>query len=383
MTDTTLEKSLNNYWVVATSIIMGLALILMFLLLPLLVGAVAEHIDITDQQLGWLASADLVGFFVAATAFVFFARKINWRWTAAGLLAALIALNFLSITYKDQIGTFLLLRFLNGLTQGGLAGIFAAHISDTLFPERYYGLYFAGQTILAAFFLYLLPPYIADMASPAPVIHAQSLTALLALIMVVLFMPQRGKDRSQEIVTANTAGFILPLIGIIGLLTFFIAQGGTWAYVERIGNAFGLEATFVGKALSISMAGSFIGAMMATIIDVKWGRALPLIITLIGQLVCLWCLFNYGHRNTPFLLSITLFSTFWAFANPYLFGTLIVVDSSGRTILFANPIFALGIALAPIILSFFISSEDYSSVGYLSALMITISMGLFLWVVKR
>ncbi len=383
MNYTNLEESLSRNIVVATSIVMGLALIIVFLLLPLFVGAATEYMAMSEQQLSWLASADLAGFCIAATAFVFFARKINWRWTAAGLLLAMIILNFLSVAFEEESNTFLILRFLSGLTQGGLAGIFAAHISDTLLPERNYGIFFAAQTIVSAFFLYLLPPYIAKMESPAPILHAQSSLAILALVMVLLFMPHRGKDRSKTTTTTPSSNILLPLIGVLGLLAFYITQGGTWAYIERIGDSLGHSASFIGKALSISMVGSFSGAMLATAVGLKWGRKLPLVITLIGQLICLWCLFSFGNQTIPFVLSITVFSVLWSYAVPYLFGTLIVVDKSGKTILFSNPIFALGVALAPIILSFFIQGNNYLPVGYLSAIMLIISIGLYLFCINK
>jgi hypothetical protein len=348
----------------------------------MLVGAVAEHVDITERQLNLLASADLSGFFVAATASAFFARKINWRWVSIGLLVLMVGLNFLSIAYKDQVNTFLVLRFLNGLTQGGLAGIFAAYLSDTLLPERNYAIFFALQTMVAAALLYLLPSYIAELKSPAPVLHVQTILAFIAIIMVLLFLPQKGLDRTSETIASSTTGILLPLIGVIGLLLFYITQGGTWAFIERIGNSFGLEAGFVGKALSISMASSFAGSMLATLTGLKWGKKVPLILTLIGQPFALWLLFSGTGSNT-FLIAICTFSFFWAYSVPYLFGILIDIDKSGRTILFSNPIFALGVSLAPVILSFFISEQDYSPIGYLSTISIVGSLSLFFYLLKK
>ena len=376
------ERTLNNPKAIASTVLMGISAVAIFLLLPLFVGAMADHFPISEKQLSVLASADLAGFFISSTAFVFFTRNIHWRWSSALLLTGITAINVISLQFLSHFNTFLVLRFVCGLGQGGLISIVSAHLSDTVNPERNYGLFFAGQTVFAAILLFLLPGLIASKESPMPILFSQSIMALISLCSVIFFLPKKGKYRAK-ISWRKRSSSMLPVLSILGILAFYITQGGTWAFIERIGHSFDLKSTFVGIALSISMAGSFIGSMTATFTSNRQGRKTPLLLTLFGQIACLIILFAMGKNPFIFAIAITGFAFFWAYCLPFILGIIIGVDQGGKAILFTNPLFALGVSIAPIILSFFIVEDNYIAVAYLSSITLIISMGLYWFLAKH
>ena len=58
---------------------------IVFLLLPLLIGGFSDELSLSDTQVGWLGSADMIGMFAAALVATVWIRRADWR------LVALIA----------------------------------------------------------------------------------------------------------------------------------------------------------------------------------------------------------------------------------------------------------------------------------------------------
>ena len=78
-------------------LILALPGTLIFMLLPLFLGAVTETFDFSDRQIGSLASADLFGFTLSAGSAVFWIRRVNWRYVMLAALLLLFAANLITI----------------------------------------------------------------------------------------------------------------------------------------------------------------------------------------------------------------------------------------------------------------------------------------------
>ena len=191
-------------------------------------------------------------------------------------------------------------------------------------------------------------------------------------------MPKRGFDRTTADGQKISMDWKVSAPAFLSVIAFFVAQGGVWAYMERIGNAQGLDPQFIGTSLSIGMGGSFIGSLIASHFETRFGRKLPLILSAIAQILCIIAIFA-AMGKWVYLVAAFVFCTFWNFALPYLIGILIGVDESGKTILGSNTCFAFGIAIAPFIIASFATEGNYLSVGYLGSLALIISLLLALY----
>lgn len=369
-------KILNAPKSVFSSIILGLAGIFMFLILPLFVGAISKELALSEQQIGYLASADLFGFFLGSVSSLWWARKVNWKTTGIIALLVIILANELSIIYATNISLFLGLRVLSGIGQGVAVSLYSAHVGDTLKPERYYANFLIGQTIVGVLGLFLLPQLIETIGGKG-ILYTQMGLCVVAFLAVILWLPKHGINRHTDYQTKQKWDWKAPVIGLLGLLLFFIAQGGTWAYMQRIGGSFELTPQFIGLSLSLAMIGAFLGSSTASVVATRYGRRLPLLIVGIGQPLCLLLIFsNLG--NWSFLAGIMAFLFLWNLAVPYIMGVLVSVDASGKSILAANPMFALGVSIAPIIISQFVNGNQYTSVGWVGAVAMVLSVGLLL-----
>ena len=373
----TTTQSINQPIAIANVLLLGIAGVFMFLVLPILVGAIAKTLQLSDQQIGLFASADLFGFFLGSASSMWWARKINWKYGAIASLCIIIVSNFLSIQFLEVFSSLLFLRVISGIGQGAVVSIYSAHVSDTFNPEKYYAYFLVLQTITASLSLWLLPALI-DRTGCQVIWTIQIVLCFLALLGAILFQPTNGLRRESPLNNKNTFNWQIPTLGLVAFLFFYIGQGAVWTHLELIGNSFDLDSQFIGRSLSLAMIGAFAGSSLASVVELKWGRKIPLFLTAILQPLSLVLLFsNLG--NWSFISAIIIFTFFWNFCLPYLIGILIKIDSSGRAILGANPTFALGVSLAPIFVAQFNASSNYSVVIWLASGAVVLSVGLFIY----
>lgn len=376
-----LITNLNQAKSIYTSLILGLGGIIIFVLLPIFVGACTEALNLDSRQTGLLASTDLLGFGLSSLSSILWARRVNWKFFGIAALALIIFANFMSIQSLGNFDLFLFFRFLCGIGQGAALSIYAAHVGDTSNPEKYYAHFLIFQTASGVIGLSLLPRFIPEWG-PSIILYTQNVLCLIAMVLVVLWLPNKGLDRQEMQSNTKTNASLAAILSLLALMLFFVGQGGVWAYLERIGNAFGLEANFIGFSLSLALAGGFFGPLTATWLGNKMGRVFPLVLTAIGQIIALSILFTNWNPYT-FTAAIIIYSFFWNFGLPYMIGILVGVDPSGRSILMANPVFAIGVSIAPIIASFFIRDANYFVVGILGAIAIISCISLFISILPK
>src|SRR5262249_53722808 len=119
------------------------------------------------------------------------------------------------------------------------------------------------------------------------------------------------------------------VIGLAGVFAYFTAQGGVWAYLDRIGAAHHIEAASVGKALALSAVAGLLGALLASWLDVRYGRLRPLFCAALGTAVALLTLNE--SAALPVFMSMTALNNFcWNVSIPYQLGALAQIDSTRR-----------------------------------------------------
>jgi predicted MFS family arabinose efflux permease len=141
------------------------------------------------------------------------------------------------------------------------------------------------------------------------------------------------------------------LPGLMALFACFIFNLGimaVWAYLERMGHGAGLEASFIGNTLAVSLAGALFGAVVAAIIADRFGRVKPLIITIVIQLIAL-LLLGGELSGTAFFIGVMLFAFAWNFPVPYQLAITVSMDVSGRLVVLFLSAVKLGYAAAPVI----------------------------------
>ena len=362
----TRNKNVNLPMAILGVIVLGVIGSIVFLLLPMLIGAFTDKLSFSASQVGLLGSADMAGMFIAAVVATAWIRSYNWRaiaWLACGLL---VVCHILS-GFVQSFVPLLLVRILAGFAGGSLMSIALTSLGDTSQPDRFFALFIAGQLTLGGLGLWLFPGFIAQFGLGG-VFTALALV-VLATTAFIPFIPQQGRviEAAATSRSKDRAALIPGLLALFACFIFNLGIMAVWAYLERLGNGAGLEASFIGNTLAVSLAGALFGALLAAIIADRFGRVIPLIITLVIQLIALLLLVG-ELSGTAFFFGVMLFAFAWNFPVPYQLAITVSMDVSGRLVVLFLSAVKLGYAAAPVIAAqLILMGQSFTPVIVLSA----------------
>ena len=330
-------------------------------LIPLLVGAGAESLGLTQKQAGFLASADLAGIAVAAVICTAWIRRWAWRPLAVAGIAVIVLSNVISIRV-ESFPYLCLLRFITEFGQGIIYSLAMVSIGDTSKPDRYFA-FGIGMTVLISIAFFLLLPGLIQIYGLTAIFATHALVAC-AVLPVVLWLPQRGVTQPQA-VTAR-AGNVAPLfIVMIGFMFYMAAEGGLWAYMERIGNHAGFTPEFIGRALAATQVCSVIGALLASALSTRYGRMLPVVAGCSLLIIAMMMLLGQGAGFFVSAVCLTQFS--YIFVAPYLLLLCVELDPTGRLYILSIAFKLGGMSLGPSVIAQFLVPGSYAAVSWIGS----------------
>jgi DHA1 family inner membrane transport protein len=351
-----------------------------FAVLPLLVGATVELLGFTAKQAGLIGGADMFGATVSGLCVSFIVPRGKWRLLIiSGVLILMVADAFSGLA--QHFPSLLLSRIAAGLGEGVVLTIATVSIAETRNPDRVYGFAAAGLVAYGSPALYLMPSLLAACGLRGVFWFLAALTAVATPL--ARYMPDcaRLRDTSTTLM-AKVSISRMSVIGLAGVFTYFIAQGGVWAYLDRIGLAHHIESSNVGIALALSAIAGFFGALLASWLDVRYGRLKPLLCSTLGTVVALLTL-NESGTLAVFIAMTALFNFSWNVAGPYQFGALAEIDSSRRTVALAGVFVNAGLAAGPVIAAAIISERSVQNVSWMGIAFSGLSLLLFARILIR
>lgn len=351
------------------------------ILMPMLVGGVIDHLGFTEQQAGYVASLEGLGLVLAALVAALWIRRVSWTTALAAGCIATALLNVVT-AHLDSFAPFLVTRFLAGFAGGSVFALSVAALGDNRHPDRAFGIAQVVQGALMFVAFAVAAPILARWAVGG-LYYLLAGAALLMLLTLVRF-PSEGAPRviptGDGGETPNYTGLIW--IGLIASLLFFSNIFGFWAYIERIGQAAGLETGTIGLALGASQFAAIVGAGAAAIASDRFGRAAPLTLALVGQLVVLWLLVGRFSPLT-FYIGAGLFQALFVMANAYQLGVISKIDIRGQYMVLVTGFQALGAAVGPGIAATLIAEGDYSRINAMAAAFCVVSILMFFYIIHR
>jgi predicted MFS family arabinose efflux permease len=332
---------------------------------PIFIGALSDSFSFNAQQLGFLAGIELGGAALASICAVYWFSHVNLRKLAFCSMLVLIFGNLLT-TWASNYPLLLVLRFLCGFLGGGVLYAMSVGLMGQLpNAERNMAIMVIGQVLSLAVGMVVLPMLIVNWQL-AGMTFTMTLLYSTGLLLFA-FIPSHSANQENCVDKENDKKGIrwLPSGLIFSVLLFNIALGCLWVFLERIGNNNGFSLSNIGNALAI---GGFIGgagAILPALFGKKFGRLLPLITGLIGQIFVCFLLVSRDDWAS-YLLAVSLFNLFWNLVTPYLFGAIAKVDSSGRYMVLIPAAQAGGMAIGPVLAGMFIIGDSYSTAAWVS-----------------
>lgn len=350
------------------------------ILMPLIVGGLIDSYGFSDQQAGAVATAEGLGLVLGLLTAALWVRSVGWRSALLAGLAIYAGLNFGSPLIEGHTGI-VVLRALSGFVGGGVFAIVVAALGDNREPDRAFGIAQAVQGLVMGALFVWAPALMSD-AGINSLFYLMAFLALIAMLFLPRF-PRYGIVDAGLDTRGNTndASHLAPIAlyaGLFGGFAYYLAVFGFWGFIERMGVQAGLEETTIGYALGVSQLAAIFGALLAAAAAQKFGRVIPMLIALIGQLWVLWVLVGQ-FSAWAFYAGACLYQGLYVMATAYQLGVIAQLDSKGKFIVVMTALQGLGAALGPSIAAGLISDGDYSGINMAAAATLIVSLGLFLY----
>jgi hypothetical protein len=165
--------------------------------------------------------------------------------------------------------------------------------------------------------------------------------------------------------------------GLVTVFLYFIAQGATWSYFERIGVASGVAPTVIGQALGISSFAGMAGALMAVTLCTRVSRSWLFILSGGLSLISFWMLVG-PVTSRELILAGIIFNFAWNLAQPLLSGVCAEADSCGRVVTAMGSIQTVGFGLGPAIAATLLTGNSFAPVTYVSTITLLVSLTIIL-----
>lgn len=372
------ESNLDAGRTVATAILLSVVGASGFLILPLLIGAAAEQLKLVESQLGLLASILMVGSSISALLAIFLVRKFNWVKLAFCALLLMLAGNTCAFVLQDSFALFVAAIALTSLGGGTAYSLALTILSDNSKPDRMFGYSVAAQVSFQVLGLLLLPA----------LIESGGLNSLLIFLIIVVvtglcsvwFLP--GEGISHEVNSPFSVFTQSRVIyALVGCLFFFFNVGCFWAFIERMGNAYGYEPQTIGNSLAAGVAVGVVGALAASWQGERYGRLKPLLYSAVGTVIAAIML-GASKDLTIYVLAVALYNFVWNYSLAYQYAVVATVDASGRGIAMTPAFHALGAALGPGLAGLVISADSFIGVNVLVSISVVISFLFFIPAVR-
>ena len=337
-----------------------------FIVQPGFVQGLVAHYGFSEQQAGYVASAEMWGLALTTLLMSWLAARADWRRLLFVSTLVVVGGNLGSLSTLDPVA-FAVWRLVAGLGCGVLVSLSFTMIGITSNPDRNFGYLIAAVLTYGAFGLWLMPEAF-DLVGMKGIIVFFALFPLVALPLL-RFLPASGTEQLQAEADAVDLGKGHRVMALGTMLGYFLAQGVVWAYLFLIGLAGGVDEQGVANGLTVSQFLGIGGALLAAAVGKRFGRLWPLSTGLLLGIAPLF--FLYGHFGAlQYAVVVGVYNFAWNMTHPYLLAAMASFDRGGRLVVHAVGAQMLGLAIGPAVAASVVGEDGYARV-------VTLGIGLF------
>jgi DHA1 family inner membrane transport protein len=358
------EGQRDSWTVIASSMAIGTASLMILGVQPLLLGALAQEGRVDEASLGRLATVEVLALAIgSAVGAHYLSRGKIAAKVAAG--AILLALLDAAIYVSHSTVMLFLTRGAAGFIEGFILGAAIVVITHSRNPDRLNGLFLALQTIPQALLAYIFPAFLlARIGADGGFLILAAMAAISALTAFAL-----TERRPPPVAEAHKGGkvYTWPVIGVLVAVTLQNAAiGGSWDYAERIASQFHISPDVVGTALAVSLLAQVAGAFAVA----GFAFRLPFrIVTIAGPLcqAVVILLIATAASTSAYFIATAMFGLFWLALNPFQVVLLIDMEPSRRAVMIGTAITIFGLSVGPFLSSFGVTTGDVRGAFFIAA----------------
>lgn len=348
-------KHLIGCWVMA---VLGA---MPFAIQPFFLGVMTESLGLTSQQVGLLASADILGVVVASFSGFWWSKRFRHQ-TLIRVASVAMMIGYLGLLFTDTFYSVLLLRFIAGVLGHGIAfSLGTALLCRASHPDRAIAVSVVTQIGFSSLMLLVLPKVL--MGTGIQAVYF----SLVAIILVLLPLLKLTNDSFSTDTESATRASINPLIIwlLIALVCYQLGLSAIWAFIESIGRDRQISLEQMGLMLAIILPVSMIGSIFASLLNLRLGRVTPVVIATTAGAAGLIILVNTA---TVAILAagFLLHQIAWNFGIAFVYGAIAEVSGESGSEILAPGSQSLGTAMGPILAGILASTINLEAVIWVS-----------------
>ena len=345
-----------------------------FAVQPFFLSVMSEALMLAPDQVGLLASADILGVVLASFSGFWWTRRFSHQ-ALIKLASMSMVLGYLGLLFADTFEAVLSLRFLAGVLGHGIAfSLGTALLCRAPHPDRAIAISVVTQISFSSLLLVALPKVLLST-------DIETVYWSLVAIVLVLLPPLRLTNNSVRFASeAGRKATIKPLMMwlLVALVCYQLGLSAIWAFIESIGRERQISLEQMGLMLAVILPVSMLGSIFASLLDVRLGRATPVIIATVAGAIGLLIVAN-TTSITMLAAGFLLHQIAWNFGIAFVYGAIAQVSDQSGTEILAPGSQSLGTALGPILAGVLASSVNLEAVIWVSIVgMIVGSVVLFL-----
>ena len=274
------------------------------------------------------------------------------------------------------------MRCIAGVGEGLVyAASLAAVASRSANPDKLYGYIQVTWAVLSTL-LFTAGGYLTDMFAHRG-IYGMIAGITIVLMIFLRWLPTGVTAPTQSVNNNhNAAPLWMGIITLAGIFIYLTASAAIYTFTAPLGERAGLSTNQIGYALTTGSAVGFSGAVLATWLNIRRGRAVPISVfsvafSIIAIVLCV------NTHPVIYVVTLVLSVVFFYFSVPYLFGLAAALDQQGRWAAAAGAAYLLGFAVGPAFAGTMIEWYDYIGLGVASVIATILAWILLLVVVRN
>jgi predicted MFS family arabinose efflux permease len=344
---------------------------------PVLVQTFVEKLGLTENNAGYVASAELFGMALATVVLIVALERFSWRRLILIASVGLLCADLFSIAVSHFV-PILMVRFAAGVFEGVLTSVGYAMLAFARRPDRGIALALAVLLSFGAACVLLFPRALET-------IGAEGIFATLGVISVVPAflvrnLPDRGGAATAKMENKGIGGTAYVALGAIA--AYFVGLGAITPYLFLIGTNIGLADQVVALVISASLIAGVVGALLALVAcDLLPAIVVTSAAILVTGLPVL--LLHKGLSGPEFGIIACLFNGVGTMAAPLVIAPVAAFDQTGRLVAIAAAIQICAFAFGPFLSALLVKPGAYGAVENTAAVLFVVSAVLVLVPLKK
>lgn len=340
------------------AILIGSMMFLYWLIMPVVLGSLADSRGYAEDSLGVLASLYAAGTFITTTSSMLWIQRANWIWLIRG--GALITIvGFVVVLSDDSFAALASGHFIASLGLGIAYAVVMALLGEEKQPARGYALVFFLQIVFGIAVSTLLTRNV-EPVQVLPTVAVIMIFIGLSSALLAGRLPSSSSKMLQSTATLVKRTLLPPLpvvLGLMAILLVFVGDAGIWVFLERIGHA--QHSTEVGGLLvSVNLGAGAVGSLTAVFLSERWGYLWPMAIAIALSVISVAMFSLMG--SVPVLLAASFVNGWaWNFGAAYRMGLVSKLDTTGRFTVLIPSMQTLGNTLGPLMAGMLIVRGGY------------------------